>query len=700
MATLTESEVLFLHALEQVFPADDASFDFEENLSDLGYVRALLGDSVARLAFYESRSDSRFHPSNIGEDRWPLVGRDFEVKLIESQFQRGLRVVNLTGRGGMGKSRIAREIGRRFGASAWVISCHGVESGEELRLRIGAQIGLAPSDEFEAELRDESCLLILDNLERGALLAGLMESLATAPRVRLLVLSRKPVAALAECRIELQSLSLHHAREFARSLLGSGVPDGLMNVLPRLSRAPLALIIAASLLVAEPASATNLAKLSPATSSAAADNRILVESMNRLTSPQLTLLHALAEFESSVLPQAAIRVTELVGCTELDLQKLQSAAFVDADLGSIRQLRVHDLIREQVRSFARSRGLADQQKVSHQVHATVIRELALTVGEQMKEDRWSDGIALFHAIRPDCRKAIQNAESLEDSSTTIAVATGVGRTLFELGFIPDFKLISASGIASARRNQDQTALIELLGLAGAIAGREGNEAKCTEIWQERLALARTVGDRTSEADALSDLAWQAFELSDFAAANRHLDESIQIATEDRHLELLATGLVMRARVFLATAKPEEADSAIAAVEALLPECKNRDLTSFVYYSLAGASLQREDFPTAERWLKTLLRQASEGQLAIMLGWSLRNLAPIFERRLDSNRAVACLVAAVQVHQEYMTKHRANAIKALHAYEDKNGLTSSTQIVLAMEQPWLELVELVLSETPA
>jgi predicted ATPase len=131
----------------------------------------------------------------------PLVGRDQEAAEVGDLVVReGVRLVTLTGPGGVGKSRLAVEVagqlGTGFADGVRFVDLAAVPAPGLVAAAVAAGLGLSTSggrliSDLEAYLRPRRLLLVLDNFEQvvGAaeLVAGL---LAGAPGVVALVTSR------------------------------------------------------------------------------------------------------------------------------------------------------------------------------------------------------------------------------------------------------------------------------------------------------------------------------------------------------------------------------------------------------------------------------------------------------------------------------------------------------------------------------
>ena len=131
----------------------------------------------------------------------PLVGREREAAAVEGLVTgEGVRLVTLTGPGGVGKSRLVVEVARRLGPAfadgvrfvelAAVPAADLVAAAVAAGLRLTTSAGRLSAD-LVSYLRGRRLLLVLDNFEHVVGAAGLLaELLAVAPGVVVLVTSR------------------------------------------------------------------------------------------------------------------------------------------------------------------------------------------------------------------------------------------------------------------------------------------------------------------------------------------------------------------------------------------------------------------------------------------------------------------------------------------------------------------------------
>lgn len=126
----------------------------------------------------------------------PFIGRETDLTRLMDHLRRPTcRWVTLVGIGGVGKTRLAVEVGRAvealFSDGVYFVSLRAIESEALLLSTIASLFSLHGQDVF-AYLKNKNCLLILDNFEH---LVGsveiLLALLEAAPEVKLLVTSRE-----------------------------------------------------------------------------------------------------------------------------------------------------------------------------------------------------------------------------------------------------------------------------------------------------------------------------------------------------------------------------------------------------------------------------------------------------------------------------------------------------------------------------
>ena len=149
-------------------------------------------------------------PSPLPVGTTSLVGRQQAIDQVAGLLDRpGVRLVTLTGPGGIGKTRLALAVGDRlrgdFDAGAVFVPLDTVSQPEQVLGRIGRalRVDLAGTDSplqaLVEHLGDERWLLVLDNVEHVLEVAGdLEELLASSPNLAILATSRTVLGLRAE----------------------------------------------------------------------------------------------------------------------------------------------------------------------------------------------------------------------------------------------------------------------------------------------------------------------------------------------------------------------------------------------------------------------------------------------------------------------------------------------------------------------
>ncbi len=160
----------------------------------------------------------RLAPETVDGLTTTLVGRDPEREEVRHRLARGA-VVTLTGAGGVGKSRLAREVVGDLAADGHVavwVDLASVDGGDALVEAVAAALGVVQRggrDLVELlvdALADTATVLVLDNGEHlAADVSDLLDAVTpTAPRARVLVTSRVALGARSEVVVPLAPLGL------------------------------------------------------------------------------------------------------------------------------------------------------------------------------------------------------------------------------------------------------------------------------------------------------------------------------------------------------------------------------------------------------------------------------------------------------------------------------------------------------------
>jgi predicted ATPase len=150
----------------------------------------------------------------------PLVGREQEIRAVcELLCQPEVRLVTLTGPAGIGKTRLALQVGAElsnlFADGIFLVSLAPVSDPEQVAPAIIQALGItglsgqASLTLLKAALKDKQMLLLLDNFEQVmAAAVQVAELLATCPKLKILVTSQVVLRLQAEHEFALSPLSV------------------------------------------------------------------------------------------------------------------------------------------------------------------------------------------------------------------------------------------------------------------------------------------------------------------------------------------------------------------------------------------------------------------------------------------------------------------------------------------------------------
>jgi len=206
-------------------------------------------------------------PRGFPEPALALVGRADELSRIEELIAgEGVRLVTLTGPGGVGKTFLAQHAAAALEPllpdGIVFVALGSLESAAEVLPAVARSIGLRESGartleaQLVATLADRSTLLVLDNFEHVAVAASAVSDLlAACPRVRVLTTSRSSLRIAGEHELPVPPLALDEAVELlverARAVapsfeLSGENEESVTELCRRLDCLPLAIELAAA----------------------------------------------------------------------------------------------------------------------------------------------------------------------------------------------------------------------------------------------------------------------------------------------------------------------------------------------------------------------------------------------------------------------------------------------------------------------
>ena len=380
-----------------------------------------LFEEISSGRFGRGIADSPLQPPrktrhNLPASATSFVGRQEEIAAVCALFSKeDQRLVTIIGPGGMGKTRLALEIGTQMLAEyldgLFFVDLSSVADPEEIAGAIATAMSYHAPDpaspllpQLINSLDGRHVLLILDNFEQLLAGAPLLDQMMQAlPRLSLLVTSRQTLYLASENRYRLQGLEfpdlLTVADAFAWSAVRLFVNNGrrtrpdfalteenvvyILQICRLVQGMPLALILAATWLeLLEPADiaveieksleflAANLADLPSRQRSISA---VFDRSWQRLTTDEQAVLAKLSVFRGGFTRTAAEQVA---GANLRILLSLSSKSFLQRQEDQGRYV-MHELLRQYCETQLEQLGLDQATRLAHCLYFSQIvpREL-------------------------------------------------------------------------------------------------------------------------------------------------------------------------------------------------------------------------------------------------------------------------------------------------------------------------------------
>jgi predicted ATPase len=544
------------------------------------------------------------HPNNLPTQPTVLIGRDKEVAAVEHLLRReAVRLVTLTGPGGIGKTRlalqVAAELSDRFANGAFFVNLAPL-SDPELVIPATAQAleiqeirGQPLFDLLKASLREKHLLLLLDNFEQVVSAAvQVADLLATCPKLKMVVTSRMALRVKAEHEFtvpplalpdpkhlpELGALSQYEAVALFIARAQAVKPDfqvtnanapAVAEICARLDGLPLAIELAAARIKLLPPQAL-LARLGQRLEVLTSGSRDAPARQQTLRNTITWSYHLLDATEQQLFRCLSVFVG---GCT-LEAAEAICGALCNASAGLAGSMLdgVASLIDKSLVQLVAQEGEPSRLVMLETIHEYGLEVLAtsgeveitrgahadyyLTVAEEAvlqpggpRQDEWLKRLEREHDNLRAVMQWVQEPGRQEEQRLEMALRLGaaLGGFWFACGPLREGHvflertLAGSEGIVSSWR-------AKALMAAGWLAGAQGDAHRRDELYGESLAIFRALGDKQGICSSLYWLSLGALDRGNPTEASAMLQECMQLQRELGDTGNLAYSLYFLAHV--------------------------------------------------------------------------------------------------------------------------------------------------------
>jgi predicted ATPase len=643
---------------------------------------------------------------NLPHEDWPFVGRSRELRNLHTAVvERRRRLVTITGMGGMGKTRLAKEFAAQnvnaFADGVWLLECDSVGKEEELRAALTATVPAleAAGQTWEAigeALADKQILLVLDCFERLAPHARFLQRLLrAAENLQILVTSRSLLGLEREHEIALGPMSLDHGRkrhaegiELFRNAASYADPDFevsedkqelLESLIQDLEAVPLAIVLAAGRLrhlsLEDLRTRIQTRRLDTLKAGSNADDRhadllrVVADSFALLTPELRELAVRLCAFHGGFFQEDAAAVLD----SEADLLEGISALrdhslLISQTVGGSKRFRVLDTIREYVERVTLPEQVADV-RLRHAEHFAI---RAAEIRAMSERGDWHQANAKVWNDAANFRAAFQYAIATQNKPLVKAFASSLARVYLESGARSDFDHLTVAADRYAQADGDLRLRMELAGLEGTLHRREGDFARARDVWLLRARMAEEEADYDILVDSLLDVADLALQQEDLSTVEAMLARVATLDERVRSAPLRASALLLGSKLALRRADPEAAGSLARRAQEMVEGVEGDRLAMYVWISLAQIYRAVGSLEESDRMCRHMIAESLRSGYVHYVGRALLALSATHEEAGKPEEAVFAAVVAATIPRSASPSLRNEAVQRIRSLAERHG----------------------------
>lgn len=694
--------------------ADHLNIPLEERTDFLRLARSGKledGDSASPRSDVEELG--QHPPNNLHPQPTTFVGREQETAALRALLMRAdVRLITLTGAGGVGKTRLAIQVAAElldaFSDGTFFVALAPVSSPDLVVSAIAQTLGHRKHpaksllESLKDYLREKQMLLFLDNFEHLEQARLPVAELLAATRVKIIVTSRAalhiygehvfavrplslpPVGMVREPLVHVQRLAEYEAvRLFVQrsqaaksgfTLTSENAPF-VAEICRRLDGLPLAIELAASRInlfspknmLSRLASGEHLAMLTTGAADLPARQRTLrgaiAWSYDLLEKEERTLFRRIAAFVGGCSLEAMERVViddPLPGTqySLLDvLGLLVDKSLLRQEEGAGEEPRFSML--ETIRDYALEQlatAEPEEETATRSRHADYFLQMAEQGEQELRGPQqalWLDKLEQEH---DNLRAAL--AWTLREGSVEIALRMSGAMWQFWWlhGHMVEGRgwLDAALGRARAFEHGaeiDPALLAKTLNAAGSLAGYQSDYMRAETLLNESLAIRRTLGDKQGIANSLNNLGTLATGQGHYEQATMLFEESLALGRALGDKKNIAMSLNNLGNIALNTGDYHRATPFYKESLAIARSLRDRQNIALSLGNLGLVALYQDDYDTAGPLLSESLALGRELGNSRVVAVALNSLSCIASSKKDYQEARALTQKSLALYRD-------------------------------------------------